>query len=221
MGSINILLRNKPNTKGECPVVLRVVKDRKSKIITLGLSTKTEDWDSKANKFKRTHSNWNQRNRILLEQEQKALRIIDDFISTDTDFTLEQFEEQFRGVKSAKRTVAEFWEDKIADLIKMGRTGNARAYRDVFNSFFKFQKSKSLKFNQLTPDLLYNYETYLRSRGNQDGGIGVKMREIRALFNDAINKGVIDEKYYPFKVYKVSQLKGRNIKKALEREDLI
>lgn len=220
MASIKILLRNKPNAQGEYPVVMRILRDRKSKIISLGLFTTKQDWDSKINKFKRTHPNWNQRNRILLELEQKALKIIDEFISIDTDFTLDQFEEQFRGAKRTKRTVAEFWEEKIADLIKMGRTGNARAYKDVYTSFFKFHKSKSLKFNQLNADLLFKYETYLRSNGNQDGGIGVKMREIRALFNDAIKKGITSEKYYPFKIYKVSRLKGKNIKKALKRDDM-
>jgi integrase len=220
MASINILLRNKPNTKGECPIVMRIVRDRKSKIISLGIAAKKQEWDSKTNKFKKTHPNWNQRNRILLELEQKALKIIDEFISAEVDFTLKQFEEQFRGVKRGKKTVAEFWEEKIADLIKMGRTGNARAYRDAYTSFFKFHKSKSLKFNQLNADLLFKYETYLRAKGNQDGGIGVKMREIRALFNDAIKKGVTNERYYPFKIYKVSRLKGKNIKKALKREEI-
>lgn len=220
MASIKILLRNKPNSQDEYPIVMRIVRDRKSKIISLGVFTIKDDWDSKANKFKRTHPNWNQRNRILLGLEQKALKIIDEFISTETDFTLEQFEEQFKGAKKGKKTVSEFWEEKIADLIKMGRTGNARAYKDVYTSFFKFHKSKSLKFNQLNADLLFKYETYLRSNGNQDGGIGVKMREIRALYNDAINKGIVNEKYYPFKVYKVSKLKGKTIKKALKREQM-
>jgi integrase len=46
------------------------------------------------------------------------------------------------------------------------------------------------------------------------------MRELRALFNDAIKKGVVDEKYYPFKIYKVSKLKGKGIKKALTRDEM-
>ncbi|WP_179318807.1 site-specific integrase [Winogradskyella helgolandensis] len=220
MASIKILLRKKTNTKGECPIVMRVVKDRKSKLITLGVTTALKDWDDKSNRFKRSHPNWNQRNRILLELEQKALNIIDEYISTDTDFTLEQFEEQFKGVKKNKLSVSDFWLDKIDELIQVGRTGNARAYRDTYTSFFKFQKSKSLRFHQLTPELLLRYETYLRTNGNQDGGIGVKMREIRALFNDAINRGVTLEKYYPFKVYKVSKLKGKSINKALTREQI-
>ncbi|RXJ52626.1 site-specific integrase [Gelidibacter gilvus] len=220
MASIKILLRKKPNIQGECPIVMRIVKDRKSKLISLGIATPLADWDDKANKFKRSHPNWNQRNRIILELEQKALKIIDDFMATDTDFTLEQFEEQMKGVRKNNMTVSQFWNHKIEELIQVGRTGNARAHKDTYTSFFKFHKSKSLKFHQITPDLLFRYETYLRTNGNQDGGIGVKMRELRALFNEAIERGITNEKYYPFKIYKVSKLKSNNIKKALSREQI-
>ena len=220
MASINITLRNKPNRKSELPVILRVVKDRKSKLISLGMLCKKEDWDSKKNEFKKTYSNASQRNRVLLKLQEKALKIIDEFALDGIDFTLNQFEDKFRGRKSSKVTVSEFWKEKVSDLNKAGRTGNARAYKDVYNSFFKFHKNKNLVFREITPTLLDKYETYLRSKNNSDGGIGVKMREIRALFNDAIKKGVVDEKYYPFKIYKVSKLKGKGLKKALTRDEM-
>jgi integrase/recombinase XerD len=220
MASINILIRKKANSQGEYPIVMRIVKDRVAKIITLGIKTQLKDWDEKNSKFKRSDSNANQRNRILLGQEKKALGIIDEFMANDIDFTLEQFEELFKGIKKNKVTVSEFWKSKIEDLIKVGRTGNARAYKDTYTSFFKFYKSKDLKFHQITPDLLLKYETFLRINGNQDGGVGFKMREIRALFNDAIKRGITNEKYYPFKGYKVSKLKGKNIKRALSREQI-
>ena len=220
MASINITLRNKPNKAEEYPVILRVVKERKSKIISLGMLCKKTDWDTKKNEFKRTYPNASQRNRVLLKLQEKALGIIDEFALDSIDFTLNQFEAKFRGRKSSKTTVSEFWIEKVADLNKAGRTGNARAYKDVYNSFFKFHKNKNLVFREITPTLLDKYETYLRGNKNTDGGIGVKMREIRALFNDAVKKGVVDERYYPFKVYKVSKLKGKGIKKALTRDEM-
>lgn len=220
MASINITLRNKPNKQNELPVILRIVKDRKSKLISLGMLCQKADWDSKKNEFKKTYSNASQRNRVLLKLQEKALKIIDEFALDNVDFTLSQFEAKFRGKKSSKVTVSEFWKDKIADLNKAGRTGNARAYKDVYNSFFKFHINKNLVFREITPILLDKYETYLRSNNNTDGGIGVKMREIRALFNDAIKKGVVDKKYYPFEVYKISKLKGQSIKKALTRDEM-
>jgi integrase/recombinase XerD len=220
MASIKILLRNKPNKEGRYPVVLKIIKDRKIKVITLGINCLEKDWDKTNGQFKKSEKNYMQRNRALLKKKEEALKIIDDFFLEGTDFTLNQFEAKFRGRKSSKVTVSEFWIEKISDLNRAGRTGNARAYKDVYNSFLKFYPNKSLVFREITPTLLDKYETYLRSNKNTDGGIGVKMRELRALFNDAIKKGVVDEKYYPFKIYKVSRLKGKGIKKALTRGEM-
>lgn len=220
MASIKILLRNKSNSEGQFPVVLKIIKDRKVKVITLGISCLEKDWDKANGQFKRSEKNYMQRNRAILKKKEEALKIIDDFFLEDIDFTLNQFEVKFRGRKSSKITVSEFWKEKVSDLNTAGRTGNARAYKDVYNSFFKFQKNKNLVFREITPTLLDKYETYLRSRGNNDGGIGVKMRELRALFNDAIRKGVVDEKYYPFKIYKISKLKSKGLKKALTRDEM-
>ncbi len=220
MASVKIILRNKINSQGEKPVVLRIIKDRKIKIINLGLNCKDKDWDNTNNEFKRSCPNHSKRNIVILKLKEKALQIIDNFKLEDTDFTLSQFEEKFRDKSSTQVTVSEFWLEKIADLNLAGRTGNARAYQGVYNSFFKFIKNKSILFRDITPALLDKYETYLRSRNNTDGGIGVKMREIRALYNDAIKKGVVQKKYYPFELYKISKLKGRNIKKALSREEM-
>ncbi|PWI29773.1 integrase [Flavobacteriaceae bacterium LYZ1037] len=220
MASINITLRKKPNKAGEYPVILRIVKERNSKMISLGMLSKKVDWDTKKNEFKKTYPNASQRNRLLLKLEEKALKIIDEFALDNIDFTLNQFEAKFRGRKSSKVTVSEFWKEKIEDFIKAGRIGNSKPYKDTYNSFFKFQKNKNLVFREITPAFLDKYETYLRSNNNSDGGIGIKMRTLRALYNYAIKSGVVDEKYYPFKIYKISKFKVVGVKKALIRDEM-
>ena len=51
MISVKILLRNKPRNDGFYPVVLRAIKDRKVKLISLGLHCKKTDWDESNSKF--------------------------------------------------------------------------------------------------------------------------------------------------------------------------
>jgi site-specific recombinase XerD len=220
MATIKILLRNKQNKEGLYPIVLRITKDRKIKLITLGMSCQRKDWDDKEACFKKSYTNYIQRNRVLLNIKQKALSIIDGFNLNEIDFTLEQFEAKLRGKEQSKITVLEFWEDKVKDLNLAGRTGNAIAHKDTKNSFFKFCKNQKILFREITVEVLDKYETHLRATGSNDGGIGVRMRELRALFNEAIKRGLVDEKYYPFKTYKVSKLKGRGIKKALTRAEI-
>ena len=220
MATIKILLRDKQNKEGLYPIVLRITKNRKIKIITLGMDCSKKDWDEKEAQFKKSYPNYIQRNRVLLNIKQKALTLIDGYNLDDFDFTLVQFETKLRGKEQSKITVLEYWEEKVQDLNLAGRTGNAKAYQDTKNSFFRFCKNQKIMFREITVEVLDKYETYLRATGSNDGGIGVRMRELRALYNDAIKKGVVDEKYYPFKVYKVSKLKGKGFKKALTREEV-
>jgi len=220
MATIKILLRNKPNTEGLYPIIIRVTKDRKVKLITLGINCELKDWDASNQLLKKSHTNYIQRNRVLLKRKAKALKIIDDYSLNDDDFTLTQFEMKFRGRDLSKVTVLEFWEGKVEDLIKAGRVGNARAYRDTKTSFFKFQKNTKIMFKEITPEVLDKYETYMRSNNCTDGGIAVRMRALRALFNDAKKKRIVEDKYYPFKVYKIAKLKGKGIKRALSREEI-
>ncbi len=218
--SIKIRLKNKPTKEGLYPIVLSIIKNRKIKVISLGIKCFKKDWDEVNNKLKKSDKNYIQRNRILLQKQEEALKIIDEFTLEGIDFTLNQFEERFRGKKESTQTVKQFWQEKIADLIKAGRTGNARAYRDTMNSFFKFVKRDNLMFREIDASILDKYETYLRSRGGIDGGIAVKMRELRAVYNDAINKDVVAKKYYPFSKYKISKLKGKGHKRALSRDEI-
>jgi integrase/recombinase XerD len=220
MASIKVLLRNKPNKEGLYPVVLKIIKDRQVKVITLGISCLLKDWDAANSQFKKSEKNYNQRNRVLLKKREEALKIIDSFYLDEIDFTLNQFEEKFRGRKSSKITISEFWLEKIDDFNTAGRTSNAKVYKGVYNSFFKFSKNKSLVFREITPSFLDKYETFLRGNNNSNGGIGIKMRTIRALYNYAIKNGIVDGKYYPFKLYKISKFKAKGIKKALKREDM-
>jgi hypothetical protein len=220
MAKISILLRDAQNKNGLYPIVLRIIKNRKVKIITLGMDCQKSNWDEKSSQFQKSMPNHIQKNLLLSKLKQKAWMIIDQFNIDEVDFTLNQFEEKFRGKEQSKITVLEFWEDKINDLNLAGRTGNARAHNDTKTSFFKFCKNQKILFKEITVEVVDKYETHLRANGCNDGGIGVRMRELRAVFNDAIKKGVTQEKYYPFKIYKVSKLKSSGFKKALTREEV-
>lgn len=218
--SISIKRRNKINSKGNYPIILQIIKDRKSKIISLGFECSAKEWDDQKSQFTKKFPNYNKRNRILMKLKEKGYSIIDDFNLKDIDFTLKQFENKFRGIEVSKKTVSQFWLEKIAELENAGRMGNAKAYKDTYRSFYKFNKSKEVQFKEINPNLLNKYESYLRATGSNDGGIGVKMREIRALINDAISRGFAKQEDYPFRKYKISKFKSSGSKQALSKKEI-
>ena len=204
MASIKITLRDKPNTRGEYPIIMRIVKDRKSKTITLGISCKMEHWDITNNKFKKSYPNWNQRNRILLKLEQKALKIIDDFTIQNMDFTLSHFEDKFRGNNSNTNNLIIFFKEIIDEMYRAGRLGNAKALKDTMRSLIKFNGSSNILFKEITTTFLEKYEVYLRETGNKNGGIAFKMRELSSIINKAIKRKIINTDMYLYKDIKIS-----------------
>ena len=221
MATIKITQRTKALSNGEYPIFLRATKDRKSKFISLKLSCEISQWNEIKSEFRKSYTNYKQINAALIDIRNRAESIITDYLSKGEDITLDEFEALFLNFKLDKKiSVNEFWTEHISDLNKSGRTGNARFFKDSKNSFFKFLGNKTIYFKDITPLLLDKYEVFLRSNSNSDSGIAVKMRAIRALYNDAIKKGSASKEYYPFIIYKVSKLKGTTNKRALSIENV-
>lgn len=102
----------------------------------------------------------------------------------------------------------------IKRLLKEGRIGTALSYKDAYNSIKKFRGN--VLFTDIDVSFLTQYENWMTERGNSKTTIGIKIRTLRTMFNDAIDEGIIKkDKYYPFgrKRYRIPT--GRNIKKAL------
>lgn len=222
MATIKTVLRKKELSDGSFPVCIRVTKNRKTKYFKTLFATNPKEWDSKAGVFNKNNLQYIQNNRLLLKFKDRALQILSE-LELDTDgFTLDEFEKKFRLESNpVGRNVFTFWDEIINEMINAGRTGNARANRDTYNSLKRFLKwSEHLMFEQITPRFLNKYEVHLRSRGGMDGGIGVRMRAIRAIFNMAIERNIVKGSYYPFKNYKLSKFKGKGSKRALSMEQM-
>ncbi len=222
MSTVKTVLRKTKLADGSYPISLRVSKDRKSKYFQTIFRAFPNEWNQSTGSFTNKNSNNTQNNRLLLKFKDRALKILTDLEMEKSDFTLNDFEKHFRIVSNpVQQNVFYFWDEIIDEMISAGRTGNARANKDTFSSLHSFHKSTRLTFREISPAFLYKYEVFLRSRGGSDGGIGVRMRAIRALYNFAIERKIAKEQDYPFKTYKVSKLKGRNLKKALRIEEIL
>lgn len=102
----------------------------------------------------------------------------------------------------------------IKRLIEEQRLGTALSYQDAYNSFKKFRGN--VLFTDITVSYLHQYEHSMLQKGTSKTTIGIKVRALRTMFNEAIEIGIVKkDKCYPFgrRRYKIPT--GRNIKKAL------
>jgi integrase/recombinase XerD len=105
----------------------------------------------------------------------------------------------------------------IKRLIEGQRIGTALSYQDSYNSFKKFRGN--VCFTDITIGYLNQYEQWMKARGVSKTTIGIKIRPLRTMFNEAFEMGIIKrDKCYPFGRRKYRIPTGRNIKKAIGQD---
>lgn len=172
--SIKIVLDSKPLSNGKHAVYLRIIKNRKRKNISIGLQCDKKHFKNET--FTRHHPNHQLENELLLRLKTRALETIRNFQFNQTDFSLKEFEDNFRGSKKPTEIkVISFFNEIIDEMIRSGRISNAKAYKDTKDSLTKFY-GNDFSFKDITPTFLEKYEVFLREKGNKNGGISFKMR---------------------------------------------
>ncbi|PLW98292.1 MAG: hypothetical protein C0593_05995, partial [Marinilabiliales bacterium] len=198
-----IIRRNKPLKDGTFTIYIQLIHDQKSAVI------KT-DFRVKGNQFKdgvvvkhpsASHINMQIRAR-LNEYEQKLIdattrlpmmsigdvrnMLISDSINARLDFY-------------------SFVRDEVDKDEKIGMST-----KKTFEYTIKYLESRfpDLCFQDITPKWCHDLEYNLRLENMSVGTISYHMRNIKNMYNRAINANMLDQKYYPFRKYKPPQKKN-------------
>lgn len=206
-------------SKGYAPIVLRLVKDKKKKVIRLGISIEKNYWDATKNKIKPNCPNREYLENIITENLSKFQKQVLELQSIGKDFSLNQLIESVK--KPIKNiSVSDYLKSIIESLTKENKVGNATHYQALYNCLEKFTKINQLQFIDIDLPFLNKYEAYLRGISNKGNTISIKMRTLRATYNKAIKEKVVKKDYYPFDDYNVSKLKESTPKRSITKEDI-
>ena len=86
----------------------------------------------------------------------------------------------------------------ICQLNEVGRWRTAERYSIVIRSFESYLNGRRLSLEALDARLLLGYEMYLRERGVCPNTVSYYMRNLRAIYNRAVDQGLTSQRY-PFK----------------------
>lgn len=132
-------------------------------------------------------------------------------------FSFLAFEEKLYANEKASKSIFELYKEIIDDKMQQGKVGTAINYQCSMKSLQSF--SPRLSFIDITPKLLKTYEKQLLAEGKSVSTVGIYMRPLRAVLNEAINRKFMSRELYPFGMKKFIIPESKNIKKALSRED--
>ncbi len=201
-----------PQKDGNCKVSIRVTYQRKKRYYPTSLSLKATDFERVMTAKRRSEAD-----KILFNEihafEGKAIQAVKDLGEV---FTFSKFEDIYLNNREAPEKISFGFDKYIQELRNEKRIGTAVSYEVAKASIESYKKG--LRFADISPALLRNYESWMLEAGKSKTTVGIYLRSLRTIFN----KASIDKSLYPFGEGKgkYSIPVGKNIKKALTLEDI-
>ena len=107
------------------------------------------------------------------------------------DFSLDELCVAFRQLSTSK-TVFNTLQEEVTRQERMLRHGTAMTYSNAYQRFKEFREDVDLTFDQLTPDMIEEYEAWLTNRGLMQNTIRFYLRTLHTLLYKAIDKGLLN-----------------------------
>jgi integrase len=195
------------------PVKLSVYYQGTKKLYNSGFSFTQAQWQ-KLNGEKLRDEFLKRKKALLYGFKSKAEELIEKI----TPFSFDIFGKRFANSTVGNRglDVYQLFDEEIQELRADDRIGSAIAYETAKKSLQNYKKT--LSFIEVSASFLKNYERAQIKQGLSSTTIGIYLRQLRAIYNRAIEQNIIEEDLYPFKSYTIPS--SKNIKKALSSSDI-
>lgn len=169
--TFNFELNNKPNKEGKYIVMLRITQNRKLKRIKTCVElNRKSDWNRKRQEVRQSEPNyqiWNDRLNKELERAKEQYQELKDTGTVTPDKIKD-------GLLAAERPVSflQYAKKRTEEIYNMGNIRNSKKYRTFCNKLELFLtdekgKVKDLTFPELTPALISQFYSFLRTLPNE------------------------------------------------------
>ncbi|MFZ4798743.1 MAG: phage integrase SAM-like domain-containing protein [Bacteroidia bacterium] len=198
-----------------CPLKWCVTFQRKQVYYSTGISLNEDDWNSLIGKGKTTF--------IKLHRE-----TLQKYYDTTIKRNVKQLAENgtfsfdllnVRLSKSVGTDLKQAFRAKIENLISNDKIGNSVVYQCTLRSIEMYNE-KNILFSDITSKWLEKYQKHMETKSLRYSTIGMYLRTIRAIMNDAKKSDIINASAYPFGEGKFQIPIGEGRELAMEIEHI-
>ena len=214
-----ILDTRRPNKNGEFPVKIRITHNKKNVAIRTGICISQEYWDGREVTKKHPQCKiYNNELKNLSVSIENIIRELNNTgrvaIMSASDIKIyveKQIQECF-----SEKTFSDFYVNFMEGKEK---TRTREIYQATFNKIKEFTKEETLLFEDINVSWLKSFENFLKKNTPSVNARSIHLRNIRAVFNSAIEEEIIRLDLYPFRKFKIKREKTQ--KRAMTIEELI
>ena len=211
MASIKLILRvDKIGKDGEAPLYIRVIKDRKTKLISLETKLKPSHWDEEQQLVKKKNKNSSRLNALISQKVADAKGEIADLDRLKRPTTAKGLKEAIKGKKP--ENFFEYCEARCEKLKNLIAPSSYQNYKRYVKKFKTFMGDREIYFQDITVTTLNDYIKYCSEvLKNGNTTINYSLNILAIMYKDAIREEVVSGLHYPFAKVSVKKDKGKRL----------
>lgn len=222
MATIKIKFRPSSTPSREGYIFFQVIHGRIARQINTGYKLFFSEWEKLSSELVPFSPDENRRQYLsfikmkINEGHRKLTKIITTLNERGKPYTSKDIVEAYMFPAKAN-TFFCFAENVIEKLKLLKKIRISETYTSALNSFKEFLAEKDILLNEIDSDLMLAYEAFLKEKGICPNTSSFYLRNLRAIYNRAVEKGLTTQQY-PFKhVYTGID---KTIKRALTLKDI-
>lgn len=216
MASIKVKFRPSTVPGHEGSIYYQILQERKPRQLSTEYRIFSEEWDEKRGQIiapkdsNRMVLIFTVRERIRSDVE-RLTKINRKFDLIGLSYTADDVIEEFHRYQD-EYSLFNFMEKLIIKHKQNGKIRTSETYTSTLKSFRKFRKDEDIMLDCITSEVMEEYEAWLKNNGLIPNTISFYTRVLRAVYNRAVEDGIIDNRY-PFR--KVYTGVDKTVKRAL------
>lgn len=224
--SVRLMLnKGRRLNNGTYPLVFQVIRSRRKKLLYTGFRLKEEAFNEAEEKIvdgtdaTLTATDITKMNRELRKMKNMIHTRIRQLERTTEPFTVEDVLAQFTRANVRQQFyILRYIDTQIERKKKLKKEGTAAAYKSTRSSLAKFLDGSDIRMPEIDLRFIRRYEDFLYNNGVAENTVSYYLRNLRALYNQAVVDGYHPHGEYPF--VKAQTRPAKTVKRALSREDL-
>lgn len=221
MSSIKVKFRPTPESGREGTIYYQITHRRTARLLSTDYRIRPEEWNTERSSLK-VIGTPERRAQILaikesincdVERFQRIIRNLDDRL---TAYTSDDIIEEFRRY-SQEYSLFGYMQTIITRLKQKSHLGTADNYKSTLNNFRHFRNNDDICLDRINARLIEDYQAWLTGRGLVLNTSSFYIRILRAVYNRAVDEGII-ENHYPFR--HVYTGVDKTVKRALPLETI-
>jgi integrase/recombinase XerD len=148
MASVKLIFKeNKIDINGEIPLYIRIIKDRKTKFISIGVKLKPEYWNEEDQVVKKKHPNSSRMNAYIAQKVADAKEVALNMETKKGYVTSKRIKENILGRPAI--SFSQYFVEYLARLKKNGKIGTHDKANATYLKFKKYTNESEIMFDEI------------------------------------------------------------------------